>query len=165
MGAVVLAPLSEMYGRKPVGIISLLLFSLLIIPCGIGNSMTELLIVRFFGAVAGSAMVSSAPGSVADIVDDEHRALAFSIWSIGPLNGPGMRPVQRRYCWRTSNNCSDSVWSDYWRICHTIPGMEMDQLDHLDDVRSCPYIRVYNGRNLFACSFAKEGREVAKGNG
>lgn len=95
VGAVVLAPLSEMYGRKPVGIISLLLFSLLIIPCGVGNSIEELLIVRFFGAVAGSAMVSSAPGSVADIVDDEHRALAFSIWSIGPLNGPGMHLVHR----------------------------------------------------------------------
>ncbi|KAI1927911.1 hypothetical protein LOZ07_006499 [Ophidiomyces ophidiicola] len=85
--------MSEMYGRKPVGIISLIIFALLIIPCGIGGSMEELLILRFFGAIAGAAMISSAPGSVADIVDDEHRALAFSIWSIGPLNGPVFGPI------------------------------------------------------------------------
>ncbi|KAI1939068.1 hypothetical protein LOZ58_003114 [Ophidiomyces ophidiicola] len=93
VGSILLAPMSEMYGRKPVGIISLIIFALLIIPCGIGGSMEELLILRFFGAIAGAAMISSAPGSVADIVDDEHRALAFSIWSIGPLNGPVFGPI------------------------------------------------------------------------
>ena len=89
LGSAILAPLSEMYGRKPVSVLSLLFFTVLIIPCGIGNSTTELIVVRLFGAVAGSAMISSAPGSVADMVDDEHRALAFSVWGIGPLNGPG----------------------------------------------------------------------------
>ncbi|EEP77133.1 conserved hypothetical protein [Uncinocarpus reesii 1704] len=93
VGSVVLAPLSEMYGRKPVGVISLVVFILLIIPCGIGNSIEALLVTRFFGAIAGSAMISSAPGSVADVVDDDRRALAFSIWSIGPLNGPVFGPI------------------------------------------------------------------------
>jgi MFS family permease len=51
--------------------------------------MAEIIIVRFFGALAGSSMIANAPGTVGDIVSDEYRALAFSIWSIGPLNGPG----------------------------------------------------------------------------
>jgi MFS family permease len=38
-------------------------------------------------------MISNAPGTVNDIVDEEHRALAFSIWSIGPMNGPVIGPV------------------------------------------------------------------------
>ena len=66
---------------------SMLFFMLLIIPCGLATSLAEVLVVRFFGAVAGSAMIANAPGSVSDIVNDEYRALAFSIWSIGPLNG------------------------------------------------------------------------------
>lgn len=89
VGSVILAPMSEMYGRKPVSVLSLLFFTLLIIPCGIGNSTAELIVPRLFGAIAGSAMISSAPGSVADMVDDDHRALAFSVWGIAPLNGPG----------------------------------------------------------------------------
>lgn len=38
-------------------------------------------------------MISNAPGTLADISDEQHRALAFSIWSIGPLNGPVTGPV------------------------------------------------------------------------
>jgi MFS family permease len=47
------------------------------------------LVIRFFGAFCASALVSNAPGSVSDIVDEDHRALAFSVWSVGPINGPG----------------------------------------------------------------------------
>ncbi len=93
LGSVILAPISEMYGRRPVYIASLLLFAVLIIPCGLATSLPEVVIVRFFGAIAGSAMIANSPGTISDIVDDEHRALAFSIWSIGPLNGPTFGPI------------------------------------------------------------------------
>ena len=140
--SVILAPISEMYGRRPVYIASTLLFTILIIPCGLATSLPEVVIVRFFGALAGSAMVanrfvfselispllkhllspetvlgstcsldvfqgslyplrqarltrksSSSPGTVSDIVNDDYRALAFSIWSIGPFNGPTFGPI------------------------------------------------------------------------
>ncbi|KAK2802246.1 hypothetical protein FQN50_007427 [Emmonsiellopsis sp. PD_5] len=108
VGSVILAPLSEMYGRKPVSVASMFVFVVLIIPCGLSTSVGELIALRFLGAVAGSAMVSSAPGSISDIVDDDHRALAFSIWSIGPLNGPVFGPIIGGYMteylgWRWTN--------------------------------------------------------------
>ncbi|QSS51348.1 polyamine transporter 1 [Histoplasma capsulatum var. duboisii H88] len=108
IGSVILAPLSEMYGRRPVSIASLFLFTVFIIPCGLCTSVTELIVLRFLGALSGSAMISSAPGSIADMVDDEHRALAFSIWSIGPLNGPVFGPIIGGYVtqylgWRWTN--------------------------------------------------------------
>lgn len=87
VGSVVLAPLSEMYGRKPIYVISMALFMILVLPCGLAQNLQTILIVRFFGAFAGSAMISNSPGTVSDIVSDEYRALAFSIWSIGPMNG------------------------------------------------------------------------------
>ena len=93
IGSVVLAPLSEMYGRRPIYIASMLLFTLLVIPCGLATSLPEVVVVRFFGALAASAMVANSPGTVSDIVDDDYRALAFSIWSIGPFNGPTFGPI------------------------------------------------------------------------
>ena len=94
LGSVILAPISEIYGRKPVYICSMSLFIILLIPCGLATSLPEVLVVRFLGAVAGSAMLTNAPGSVSDIVTDEYRALAISIWwSIGPLNGPTFGPI------------------------------------------------------------------------
>lgn len=93
IGSMLTAPLSEVYGRKPVCVACLTVFTVLIIPCALAKSVTTLIVVRFLGAFFGSVMISTAPGMVADLVNDEHRALAFSVWSIGPLNGPGMCPL------------------------------------------------------------------------
>lgn len=92
-GAVVLAPLSETWGRKPLSMICLFLFVVLIIPCGLATSIEQLIVVRFFNAFAGSVVIASAPGQVADMVNDDRRALAFSVWSLGPLNGPVFGPI------------------------------------------------------------------------
>lgn len=87
IGSVILAPLSEMYGRRPIYLIAMVFFAIFIIPCALSHNLETILICRFFGAFAGSAMIGNAPGTVNDIVSEEYRALAFSLWSIGPMNG------------------------------------------------------------------------------
>ncbi|KUL82940.1 hypothetical protein ZTR_10396 [Talaromyces verruculosus] len=93
LGSVVMAPLSEIYGRKPVTIASMIVFNVMIIPVAVAKSMPIIIVFRFIGAIAGSVMISSAPGMVADIIPPQKRALAFSIWSIGPINGPVVGPI------------------------------------------------------------------------
>ena len=93
VGSLFLAPISETYGRKPVYAIAMIFFTLLVIPCAVAQSMATIIVVRFFGAIAGSAMIANAPGTVGDIISDKYRATAFSIWSIGPMNGPVFGPV------------------------------------------------------------------------
>jgi multidrug resistance protein len=93
LGSLLLAPLSEMYGRRPVYLIAVAVFTVLIIPCALSNNLPQILVMRFFGAIAGAAMISNAPGTVSDIVSDDYRALAFSIWSLGPMNGPVVGPL------------------------------------------------------------------------
>lgn len=61
------------------------MFIVFVIPCAVAQNIATILVVRFFGAFCASAMISNAPGSVNDIVEEKYRALAFSIWSIGPL--------------------------------------------------------------------------------
>lgn len=38
-------------------------------------------------------MISNSPGTIADISQEENRALALSIWSLGPINGPVTGPM------------------------------------------------------------------------
>lgn len=38
-------------------------------------------------------MIANAPGTVSDIVTEQYRALAFSVWSIAPMNGPVTGPL------------------------------------------------------------------------
>lgn len=50
-GCLALAPLSELYGRRPIYLVSLLVFALLILPCAMPSSLAEIIVVRFFGYV------------------------------------------------------------------------------------------------------------------
>lgn len=93
VGSLLLAPIAETYGRKPVYTICMAGFTILILPAALAKDLQSIIITRFFGALFGSAMIANAPGSIADLVSDEYRATAFSIWSIGPMNGPVIGPT------------------------------------------------------------------------
>ena len=88
IGSVVLSSLSEIFGRRPIYLISVLLFGLMIIPVALAKNIETILICRFFGGFFGGTMIASAPGSVTDVTDDQYRALALSCWSLGTMNGP-----------------------------------------------------------------------------
>ncbi|PKY03243.1 MFS general substrate transporter [Aspergillus campestris IBT 28561] len=92
-GTVIFAPLSEVVGRRPVYIVSMAIFLVLILPSALASNIESILVSRFFGGFFGSAMMSNSPASVNDIVSDEYRALAFGFWSIGPTNGPVYGPI------------------------------------------------------------------------
>ena len=125
-GSLTLAPLSEMYGRRPVYLISLFLFMILTIPAASAPNIEAILLSRFFGAFAASAMISNAPGSVNDVVDEDYRALAFSVWSIGPMNGPVIGPVVGGFVfeylgWRWTNWIVTIVSGVAWVVVSSIP--------------------------------------------
>lgn len=108
VGSVICAPLSEMCGRRPIYLVAMLAFAILIIPCALTKNLETVLVVRFFGAFAGSAMIGNAPGTVNDIIMEKYRALAFSVWSLGPMNGPVIGPlvggfVYQYLGWRWTN--------------------------------------------------------------
>jgi multidrug resistance protein len=108
VGSLLLAPIAETYGRKPVYTICSFGFTLLVIPAALAQNLQSVIITRFVGALFGSAMIANAPGSIADLVSDEYRATAFSIWSIGPMNGPVVGPtiggfVTQYLGWRWTN--------------------------------------------------------------
>lgn len=48
-GSLILAPLSEIYGRRIVYFGSLLFFTLMVLPCALATSLPEVLVVRFLG--------------------------------------------------------------------------------------------------------------------
>ncbi|KAK2728465.1 MFS multidrug transporter [Colletotrichum kahawae] len=92
-GSLIVAPMSELCGRQYVYVVCFIISALLIIPCGLAKSLTTLIVVRFFGALFGAALIANSPGTVVDIADEEYRALAMSFYSIAPLNGPVTGPL------------------------------------------------------------------------
>lgn len=92
-GSLVFAPMSELFGRRHVYLICLTISALLIIPCALGTSLAQIIVVRFFGALFGAVMISNGAGTIADISTEDDRALYMSLWSIAPLNGPVTGPL------------------------------------------------------------------------
>ncbi|KAI0017123.1 polyamine transporter 3 [Xylariomycetidae sp. FL0641] len=92
-GSLLVAPASELYGRRPVYIFCMVCFAILVIPSCVATSLATIIVVRFFGAVFGAAMISNSAGTVVDISSDEYRGLAMSLWSVAPMNGPVTGPV------------------------------------------------------------------------
>lgn len=94
LGSVVLSSLSEIYGRRPLYLISVLLFGILTLPVALARNIEAVLISRFFGGFFGGTMIASAPGTVTDVTNEGYRALALSCWSLGTMNGPVLGKIE-----------------------------------------------------------------------
>jgi multidrug resistance protein len=93
IGPLIIAPMSELYGRHHLYNICNLLFVIFNIACALSKSMGMLIAFRFFAGCAGSAPLTLGGGTIADLFPQQQRAGAMAIWSLGPLLGPVIGPV------------------------------------------------------------------------
>ncbi|KAJ5908419.1 hypothetical protein N7495_001101 [Penicillium taxi] len=92
-GPLLLAPLSEIYGRKIVLNCANWFFVLWQIGCALAPDITSLIIFRLLAGIGGSGCLTLGAGVIADIFPIQQRGLAASLWSLGPLVGPIVGPV------------------------------------------------------------------------
>ncbi|EUC38620.1 hypothetical protein COCCADRAFT_82483 [Bipolaris zeicola 26-R-13] len=93
IGPLVIAPMSEVYGRMPLYNICGVLFVIFTVACAVSDSMGMLIAFRFLAGCAGAAPVTLGGGTIADMFPVQERAGAMTIWAIGPLLGPVVGPI------------------------------------------------------------------------
>lgn len=81
LGPLVLAPLSESYGRLPLYHINNALFTLWNLGAALSPNVGALLAFRLLSGLAGSCPVTIGSGSIADCVARERRGLVTTIFS------------------------------------------------------------------------------------
>jgi EmrB/QacA subfamily drug resistance transporter len=96
--------LSDSFGRKPVFLGSLLLFTASSLACGLAPNIYSLVAFRFLQGIGGASFLPTAAGIVSDQFP-EHRQQAIglfsSIFSIGGIVGPNLGGwIVSRYSWR-----------------------------------------------------------------
>ena len=96
-GPLVIAPLSEIYGRLPVYWVNNIMFTAWTIGCALAPNIGGLIALRFFAGVAGSCPLAIGAGSIADMFPQERRGMGMSIFALGPLLGPVIGPVAGGY--------------------------------------------------------------------
>lgn len=93
IGPLIVAPLSEMYGRVHVYNVSNCLFVIFTIACAVSSDLGMLIVFRLLAGAAGSTPISIGGSTFGDMFSVEERGSAIAIWSMGPLLGPVIGPV------------------------------------------------------------------------
>ncbi|KAJ4988291.1 bicyclomycin resistance [Stagonosporopsis vannaccii] len=92
-GPMILSPLSEFFGRRPIYIGSFTFFLVWLIPCAVARNIQTMLIARFFDGLAGSAFLSVAGGTVGDMFAKHELSAPMMIYSAAPFIGPEVGPL------------------------------------------------------------------------
>lgn len=96
-GPLVIAPLSELYGRTIVYNVCNFIFFIFNVACALSNNLAALIIFRLLAGIGASCPVTIGAGSIADMVSHKRRGLAMAGWLLGPLFGPTLGPLIGAY--------------------------------------------------------------------
>ena len=89
----ILAPFSEINGRKPVFVATGILFVICQLCCAVTRSFPGMLVARFFLGVGGSTFSTMVGGVISDIYHTEDRNTPMALFSGAALFGTGLGPV------------------------------------------------------------------------
>jgi len=93
IGPLILAPLSEIYGRRFVLTGANAFFCVWQIGCALAPNLASLIIFRFLAGIGGSGCLTIGGGVIADLFNADRRGLATAVYSLGPLFGPVVGPI------------------------------------------------------------------------
>ncbi|KAJ6787093.1 hypothetical protein PWT90_10497 [Aphanocladium album] len=93
VGPLLLAPLSEIYGRRIVLSAGNWFFVVWQIGCALAQNIETLIVCRLFAGIGGSACLTLGAGVIADLFSPQQRGKATALWAMGPLVGPVVGPI------------------------------------------------------------------------
>ncbi|KAL9115480.1 MAG: hypothetical protein Q9227_000801 [Pyrenula ochraceoflavens] len=92
-GPLVMAPLSELYGRLWVYHGSNVGFIVLTVACAVSSNLNMLIGFRFLEGSFGSTPLVLGSGTIGDLFPQQERGKVMAIWAMGPLIGPVVGPI------------------------------------------------------------------------
>lgn len=93
IGPLILAPLSETFGRRNLYLTCFSTFALLQIPAALAPNIAFLIAVRSVAGFFGSVGIANGGGTISDMFVPSERAGVFGWYLLGPLLGPTLGPL------------------------------------------------------------------------
>ena len=88
LGPLLLAPMSETFGRRKLYLSCFFVFLILQIPTALAPDITSFLVLRTLASFFGRVGVANGGGSISDMLDTKSRATVLGWYLLGPLLGP-----------------------------------------------------------------------------
>lgn len=92
-GPLLLAPLSEVYGRKPILLSGSAVFLIWNTGCGAAPNLESFLVFRLLSGFGACVADAIAGGLLSDLWRAEERGKAFAVYMAAPLLGPALGPI------------------------------------------------------------------------
>ncbi|MDB5704135.1 MAG: disulfide bond formation protein DsbA [Sphingomonas bacterium] len=105
--------LSDAIGRKRYFMISIALFTLSSLMCGLAPNLTTLVIARVFQGIGGGGLAPVEQSMLADTFPPKQRGMAFAAFAIVVVVGPVLGPTLGGYITET--------WSWHWVFLINVP--------------------------------------------
>jgi DHA1 family bicyclomycin/chloramphenicol resistance-like MFS transporter len=104
-GALLWGPLSEKFGRKPILLFGLALYTMASIGCAFSHEIGQLIVCRMFQGLGGSAPAVISTAIVKDLFEGRARhqmlTMIYSIVVVAPIIGPVLGAILMQYIsWR-----------------------------------------------------------------
>ncbi|KAG8724928.1 hypothetical protein FRC09_011819 [Ceratobasidium sp. 395] len=110
LGPLLWGPLSEMYGRRTIFLVSFLPFTLFHLGGALAHNAETLLITRFLAGAFGSSPLTNAGGTIADMFTARERGLASALFAMAPFAGPVLGPIVGGYISESSAGWRWNFW-------------------------------------------------------
>jgi MFS family permease len=86
----IMSPLSEFWGRRPIYLVSWAGFVIWTIPCAVARNISTMLVSRFMSGISASAFMSVAGGTIGDLFHREDLGCPMMIYSGSTFGGPSL---------------------------------------------------------------------------
>ncbi|KAI8648492.1 MFS domain-containing protein [Fusarium sp. Ph1] len=96
-GPLLIAPMSELYGRIPVYLVTSFLSLVFSLACAWSIDIWMLTLFRFLAVIAGSCPITVGSGTIADTFIQEERGRVMGLWPFSILFRPSLGPVAGSY--------------------------------------------------------------------
>jgi len=93
VGPLILAPLSETFGRRILYLICFGIFTILQSPTALSPGLPTFLVARTLAGFFGSVGIANGGGTISDMYTPSERAGVFGVYLLGPLLGPALGPL------------------------------------------------------------------------
>ncbi|KAI0033613.1 MFS general substrate transporter [Vararia minispora EC-137] len=93
LGPAIWGPCSELFGRRPIWIISFWLYTIMNILCALAPNIGALLAGRFLCGLFASSALVIAGGTISDLWDNNERGFAIALFAAAPYGGPVLGPI------------------------------------------------------------------------
>jgi MFS family permease len=94
IGPLVVAPMSELYGRAVVYHVTNVIFLGVTIGCALSRNVGMFLAFRFISGCVGVTPLALGGGTIGDLMPPERMGTAMAVWGLGSLVAP-VRPLFR----------------------------------------------------------------------